>query len=87
MLQIGVERAKAGEHVAAEIAYSKAQAQSTRLIKALQGEDVPGAVQADTLAGCMDFLFDRLANAWALHQTVSDMISPSAGLITMYIYC
>ncbi|CAL5220288.1 g2273 [Coccomyxa viridis] len=66
--EMGATHAKAGEHEAAEAAYSKAQMQCTRLIKDLQRTNVPGAAHISTLASCLKFTLGRLSNAWKLHQ-------------------
>lgn len=71
MLQMGAAHANAGEHEAAEAAYSKAQALCTRLMKQLQDANVPEAQRISILTCCMNLILDRLANAWKLRQTVS----------------
>ena len=69
-MQTGAAHARAGEHEAAEAAYSKAQTQCTRLMKDLEGMDATEAQQCDIMTGCMDLILDRLTNAWKLHQKV-----------------
>ena len=70
LLQTGAAHAAAGEHEAAEAAFSRAQEQCMRLMKDLQGAAVTEAQSADILTGCMDLILDRLTNAWKLHQKV-----------------
>ena len=73
LLQTGAAYAKAGEHEAAEAAYSRAQEQGARLMKDVQDTNVTQAQLCDIMTGCMDLILDRLTNAWKLHQTVTHM--------------
>lgn len=68
--QTGKAHAQAGEHEAAEASYCRAQEQSNRLMKDLDGADLPEAQLCEIMTGCLDLLLDRLVNAWKLQQQV-----------------
>ena len=70
LLQTGAAHAKAGQHEAAEAAYSRAHKQCMLLMKDLQGAEITEPQHCDIMAGCMDLLLARLTNAWKLHQEV-----------------
>lgn len=70
MMQRGAAHAKAGQHEAAEAAFSRAHKQCMLLMKHVQGADITEAQHCDIMAGCMDLLLDRLTNAWKLRQEV-----------------